>query len=703
MHLSSRARCLASAALLAVWVAAPAAAEEADAPNTVSTLTVEGKGLGLETRASGSRLELTPLETPASIEVISGEQIRQRGDRLLTDAITRATGITSTAAPGNGGTALASRGFSGQGSVMLLRDGIRLYVGAGTITFPFDTWTVDRIEVLRGPASVLYGEGAIGGAVNVISRRPEAMPRFDAQVGAGSRDTWRAAVGGGMPINDRMAFRVDAAYDRSDGYVDRGRSESLAISGAVELRATDDLTFTLSHDYGDNKPMAYFGTPLINGRLDERNARRNFNVADYRMKFTDNWTQLRAEYAPTDTVTVRNVLYRSKTDRNYYNVEAYAFQPASNMVRRSDYIAIGHDQEQWGDRADITLKHELGGWSNQLVVGGEVNKIDFTHSSNTPFGGTSLVDPFNPVPGLFVVTVPFINRYNTDTDTYALFVEDRLEISDQVALVGGLRYDNADFERRDLITNATFGNVFKDLTGRIGLVWTPSDTLSIYGQYGTGTDPLGSLITSNTQQASFDNATARQFEVGVKQVFWGGRGQWTLAAYDIVKKNLLSRDPLNPTVTQQIGARSSQGVEAAVTAELGSGWTVDANVALLDADFDDFDELVAGALVSREGKTPPGVPEKTANLWVSWDATSALRASAGVRYVGRRYVDNANTITLPSYTVVDADVRWQVNDSLAAHVSVRNLTKETYAVTGGAAQWLLGAPRSFEVRLTARY
>ena len=173
--------------------------------------------------------------------------------------------------------------------------------------------------------------------------------------------------------------------------------------------------------------------------------------------------------------------------------------------------------------------------------------------------------------------------------------------------------------------------------------------------------------------------------------------------YDIVKKNLLSRDPLNPTVTQQIGSRSSKGVEAAVTAEVGAGVTIDANVALLDAEFEDFDELVGTTLVSREGKTPPGVPEKIANLWLSWDATSAVRASAGVRYVGRRFVDNANTITLPSYTVVDADVRWQVNDSLAAHFSVRNLTKETYAVTGGAAQWLLGAPRSFEVRLTARY
>ncbi len=125
-----------------------------------------------EPTQTGSRLGLTPLETPASIEVLTGDTIRARGDVSVIDAATRATGITGAPAPGNGGTSMAARGFSGHGSVMQLFDGTRLFAGAGTVTFPFDTWSVDRIEVLRGAASVMYGEGAIGGAINVVPKRP---------------------------------------------------------------------------------------------------------------------------------------------------------------------------------------------------------------------------------------------------------------------------------------------------------------------------------------------------------------------------------------------------------------------------------------------------------------------------------------------------------------------------------------------------
>ncbi len=139
---------------------------------------------------TGSRLGLTILETPASVETLAGDVIRARGDLSIVDAVTRATGISSVANPGNGGTGLAARGFSGPGSIMQLYDSVRLYPGAGTVTFPTDPWTVDRIEVLRGPASVLYGQGAIGGAVNVISKKPNSdRTEFEAEAGYGSQNS----------------------------------------------------------------------------------------------------------------------------------------------------------------------------------------------------------------------------------------------------------------------------------------------------------------------------------------------------------------------------------------------------------------------------------------------------------------------------------------------------------------------------------
>ena len=124
---------------------------------------------------TGTRLGLSLLETPASVQVISGETIRDRGDATVADAQSRAVGVTSQADPGNGGDSVVARGFGGVGSVMQLFDGDQLFVGAGTVTFPFDTWTVERIEVLGGPASVLYGTGAVGGVVNVVPRKPNLL------------------------------------------------------------------------------------------------------------------------------------------------------------------------------------------------------------------------------------------------------------------------------------------------------------------------------------------------------------------------------------------------------------------------------------------------------------------------------------------------------------------------------------------------
>jgi len=121
---------------------------------------------------AGSRLNLTALQTPGSVESQTGAQIRARGDASVQDAISRATGITRTGTPGDGGTSLQARGFTGQSSVMQLYDGNRMYTGMGTSTFPVDTWAVERVDVLRGPASVLYGEGATGAVVNTVPKKP---------------------------------------------------------------------------------------------------------------------------------------------------------------------------------------------------------------------------------------------------------------------------------------------------------------------------------------------------------------------------------------------------------------------------------------------------------------------------------------------------------------------------------------------------
>ncbi len=151
----------------------------------------------------------------------------ERGQQNVIDAVTQnAVGFTASPAPGNGSLSFNTRGFTGNGTVMTLYDGTRLYVGSGTLTFPYDTWSAQRIEVLRGPASVLYGEGAIGGAINVISKMPLWVQANQAEVSFDSNMTRRIAVDSGGPVNKDIAYRITATANASDGWVDRGENSN---------------------------------------------------------------------------------------------------------------------------------------------------------------------------------------------------------------------------------------------------------------------------------------------------------------------------------------------------------------------------------------------------------------------------------------------------------------------------------------------
>lgn len=701
------------ALLLASVFTTPTAARAADpaAPVTLDTLTVTGQGasggsgLALERpNTGGSRLDLTPLETPASIEVISGRTIRDRGQTSVTEAVTQnATGFTSLAAPGNGGSSLATRGFTGHGSVMQLYDGTRLYVGSGTVTFPFDAWSAERIEVLRGPASVLYGEGAVGGVVNVVPKRPTRDFRNEATVGIGTDGVRRGAFGSGGPLGEALSYRLDVAGNRSDGWVDRGDNRSLAVSGAVKLQATPDLSITLSNDYGDQSPQEYFGTPLIGGVLNRSIRHRNYNVLDSDIRYRDNWTQLKVEWAVSDSVTLRNTAYHLTSHRHWRDVESYGWNAATGSIQRSSYIEIYHDQRQAGNRFDATWRGSLLGLKNELVGGFDLNRIEFKHTNNSPYNGTSIVDPFDPAPGLFTNLAGTSPRSRSRTRQYALFAEDRLSLTDRLSLIGGLRYDAPTIERDDLVANTAFSKSFHATSWRAGAVYEAVPGLAFYGQYATAVDPVGNLISLSPAQKDFEMSTGRQVEVGVKQSFLEGRGEWTLAAYHIVKDKLLTTDPNRPAVTVQVGQQSSRGVEASLSLGLWEGVRVDVNGALLRARYDDFTQSVSGRAVSYAGNVPTGVPQRTGNAWLGWAFLPGWEARAGVQYVGKTYADSANTSVRPAYTVVNAGLDYRPAENMKLSLRAFNLFDEVYAVAGGTSSWVLGRPRSAELSFSMSF
>ncbi|MBA2125897.1 TonB-dependent siderophore receptor [Hyphomicrobium methylovorum] len=679
----------------------------------VNTPTKPGLNLSVPTTA-GSRLNLTPLETPASVSVISGEVARDRGQDTVTDAVTHnAPGFSSVANPVYG-QAFASRGYQGNGSVVRLYDGTRISPGRGNVTFPFNMWSVDRIEVLHGPASVLYGQGAIGGVINVVPKKPITTHyENEAQVYVDSNLGRRLSFDSAGPLNEALSYRFDVTGDASEGWVDLGHSENFGISGALRLQAAPDLVFTLSTDYGDQKPMRYFGTPFRDGEIDKSLREKNYNVYDSRIRFKDNFTQLKTEYTPSSALSFRNISYISSSNREWRNAEDYFLNPVTGDVDRSGYIHIVQQQDQIGTRNDATVRSRILGFANESVVGFDITRTRFGYSNYIPSEANSL-NPYNFDRGFFPNPDRLDPKYKSELTEYGVFAENRIHLLDNLTIVGGVRFDAPTIEREDVSLGQSFEKTFGALGWRVGAVYEPIRNFAFFGQYTVGTDPINvPLLDLAKNFAKFGLTTGNQVEVGMKQSFWNGRGEWTLAGYRIEKNDLIVLDASYQF--QQIGQQSSYGVEASGGLELGYGWRIDANAAWLKAQYDDFQyiDFSTFAVTDYSGKTPILIPEQTANIWLSWAFAQGWKASGGVQYIGSSYENFDNTVERPAYTIVNAGLQWKPTDMTTIDFRVQNVFDKVYAeylkyddpASGGLGglQGYLGQPRTFSGAVTVKF
>jgi iron complex outermembrane receptor protein len=465
----------------------------------------------------------------------------------------------------------------------------------------------------------------------------------------------------------------------------------------VRWDLTDRLSATLSYDYGDQDKAPYYGVPLIDGRLNRAWLERNFNFADAVMKWRDKLARLNMTWDIADGVTFTNDSYYLTSDRHWRNSEGYEYLEASGLIERSDFLEIHHDQIQRGNRANLAMSGAPFGLQNDFSLGFELGSVRFQGPNNSPYGGSDSIDPDHFVAGEFASPDPTRLSYRAETQTYSIFAEDRLKATDRWALVGGLRYDDMRVDRDQFFDANSFERGYSPLSWRIGTVFDITKALVLFAQYATNSEHVGTLITSSISQAPYRLTRGEQYEVGIKQIFADGRGQWTLTAYDLTKYDILSRAEDNPNIQQQIGARSSRGLELAIALVVAEKWTINANVATLDARYDDFKEFTGGRFISRDGKTPTGVPERIANAYVTWNFLPDWYAGGGWRYVGKRYADNANTLVAKAYNVADFNVRWQASDEVTLTLRLDNAFDELYVTSTSRTQWRIEKPRTLEL------
>lgn len=717
---------------LAAGFAATAQAQTAsEADQSLPVVKVEGKAearrLGLDTTSqTGSRLGLSLRETPASIEVIDQEAMALRGARTLEEALRGAVGLSVGGNPGSPGIASA-RGFTG-GFITYLFDGAR--VATPTMSNrPQDSWNYERIEVLKGPASVLYGEGGIGGAVNFVPKQADRMaPGAQALLSYGSFGTLRAGVGLGGAVGESGAYRLDFSHSQTDGWMPNSGQKLDHLTTGLSFKLSPALKLDLSADWLRDDVEAYYGTPLVPaafateptgvvsdsaGRvIDRRLARINYNVSDSRMDADSLWLRAKLSWQIAPQWLLRNELSHYNADRRWRNAESLVFVAPDRLNR--DQVDIGHDHKVLSNRLDLSHQGLLLGMANRFVLGIEHSRTDFASQRRFSDGSASTnamlqVGVLSPVLGVYNDSPSLATGAGNRTDvtadiaTTAVFAEDALKLTEALTLVAGVRSERIKLERsaRDLNTTTftAFDKSYRPNSLRLGAVYDWSAATALYAQAVNAAAPVGSsnLLLQSAGNSAFPLTRGKQFEVGLKQSLPAQALDWTLALYQIEQSNVLSRDPANPALTVNNGQLSSHGVELSVAWRATQNLTLSGNAALLEAQ---FDTLIEAGGVSRVGNLPTNVPERTARLWADYRLPGLPFAlGAGLSHTGAMVTNTANTVRINGYTLADAYLSWRTQPALLT-LRVRNLADKLYASWSGASaanQVMLGAPRSVEL------
>jgi iron complex outermembrane receptor protein len=702
----------------------PKPATEAPQGSTsdADTITVTGwklRQLDLST-PTGSRLGLSIRDTPATIDQIGADEILTRGFRTVEEATVSLPGITSGGSPGDP-SLFSMRGFTGE-QITLLHNG--LYLGpANMINRPGNTFNIASIDVLKGPASVLYGQGAVGGAVNIVNKSPDFKADSVQFLGSyATFDTVSVGIGGNKILSDDLAARFDVSYHRTDGYVDRAGSNSFNATGALLFKPQDNLSIEFSVDYLKDDLSTYYGTPLVpaafatdpikgilttaNGDVIDRALRfKNYNVSDNKAHSWQVWPKLVINWSPSDAVTISNTSYYFHAERQWINAENYVFNRTTQQIDR-DRFFVFHNQDLMGDQFTATFKHQLAGMENRLVLGADYSHLDFIRSRGFPDGDS--VDPLNPNPGLFG---PIVRRVSpTRWDQAALFGEDVLNLTPQLKLVTGVRAERLYLTRenfnvdRSFNAGTSFNRTYKLFNWRAGLVYDIAPSVTAYASYSTGKDPVGNNIFLVNAGENFGLSSSRQFEGGLKADLMNGRGSLTLAAYDIKRKNILTQVALD--TVSNVGSQKSRGVEISGEMKVTPDWTLIASGAYVDAAYGSFVDPNYG--IAASGNTPANVPKWVGNVWTTVRGVAGLplEVGGGVKYVGKRFGNTANNLILKPYATGIVYATYAVSPNISLTGRVNNVWNKTFVQWADIyypAQVMMGEPRRVEVSVLGRF
>jgi iron complex outermembrane recepter protein len=690
---------------------------------------------------SATRLGLTVHETPASVDIVTQEQMREQGYRTTTETAVGATGVQA-ADVGGAPASFSMRGFTFN-EVNVLYNGISIGPSADTGRI-METANLEQVEFLKGPSAIMSGLDAIGGSVNFVSKQPTTGPiRSELDTSIDTLGTYRTHFGSGGSTNiSGLDYRFDVSSSKIASFIDGDYQTLNNVSGQLNYRVNDAFKVFAAVDYKHDDGHAYWGTPLtttafsgpfsthgvvagsaistFDGSLiapvtvDSRTLTTNYNVADSTVGANELWLRGGWEWFYGDAITVKNQIYDYGARRHWYDSETYAFDTATSVIDR-DRFFVSHKQQVVGDVSDIAVKSSFFGMENRFAGQLQVsrNDIQFTQEQNPndfPFDSVAVI---NPDPGLYSMPQqPGIR--NASLQTAAGSIEDQLKLTPWLALMGGIRVEDIRLSRDGINFDGTIpaGQPFtKDWTPvsyRAAATIEPVKGLMLYGMYATAYDPAIASIFSVTPASSIDLTSSRITETGVKLISDDKRAEATIAAYDIVRQNVYVQ--ITNAIATEAGEVHTRGVELSGALRPIENVKLWGNVAFTEAHYGDFDVW--------SGNIPSNVAPVIINAGASYTFSTwrwPVEIGGSIRHVGQRYLFEDDLTAMLPYTTVDLfafmdipgrDLYWQGLDKMRVGFRIRNLTNAVYAQfsdPGYPDQVYLGAPRTFELSASAKW
>lgn len=621
------------------------------------------------TVTAATRTEASPLDVPQSIQVIPRELIEDRGANSVVEALRTSPGIVSSFDNSLFNDAII-RGFQAD----FRRNGLTNNVIVSNNALPNN---IERLEILRGPASVLYGQGSFGGTVNVITKEPTDEPFYSVSATAGNFERFGAGLDLSGPLNQEgdVKYRLNLAAETEGGFIEDASRQRYLVAPVIAWSPNEDTDVNFEVEYTSITAENNFGIPArgtvlpnINGELDRG---RYIGGGDIEFREIDSLTiGYDLEHRFNENWRIHNAAQYSRRSSPDFSIFELALLDDERTLEKAFAEAREFETRNYLFETYAVGNFNTGSVEHELLAGIELIQVD--NDSDIAVGPVNPIDLFAPETDTVTLgpaTEFFISK-STD-QTLGVYLQDRISFTDSLTLLLGGRVDLITSDFTDLVSDTPDSFQEEEFSPRVGLVYQPIPDLSLYTSYSRSFIP--NTFGFSNDGGAFPPQRGTQFEVGAKADI-NDSLSLSLAYFDLSVTNVPTTDPDDVFFQVVTGEQSSRGVELFASGEILPGWNITGGYTYDDARVSADNDIPVGNRI-------PNNPSNAASLYTSYQLQQGdlqgLGFGLGLFYVGERAGDFDNSFELPSYVRTDASIFYE-QDSFRTAINFENLFNADY-------------------------